>query len=39
MAEIDTTAVVGPEGEIRARVPEGETGGILLDLSPPAFTA
>ena len=26
------TAIVGPAGDIRARVPEGETGRILLDL-------
>jgi predicted amidohydrolase len=30
------TAIVSPAGEIRARVPEGRTGRILLDLGPPA---
>ncbi|HEY0937333.1 MAG TPA: carbon-nitrogen hydrolase family protein, partial [Trebonia sp.] len=30
------TAVVSPEGTIRARVPEGEAGRILLDVHRPA---
>lgn len=33
------TAIVSPDGEIRARVPEGETGGILLDLNPTTSAA
>jgi predicted amidohydrolase len=33
------TAIVTPAGEIRARVPEGTTGRILLDLSPRPLAA
>jgi 5-aminopentanamidase len=29
------TIIVSPEGDIKARVPEGTTGRIVLDLNPP----